>query len=368
MERSERKTRSLTLIVTERCDLSCVYCYEHNKSAAQMTFEAAKEIIDKEFRNLDTYDYTVEFFGGEPFLNFELIKQVVEYVVANYKEGYHFFATTNGTQVHGAIQDWLIEKKNIFTVGLSLDGNKTAHNINRCNSFEKIDLDFFVKNYPHQSVKMTISDLSLPYLAESIKFLTEYGFLISCNLAYMIDWFSPKNFSTLKEQLDLLIEYYLQNPDADRCTLMSLPIEILSHPQEDESTIRKYCGCGVEMRCYDKDKKCYPCQLFSRLSAGEKSICSEDFVISENLYVKNFPEKCKSCYYLRICQFCLGSNYLSTGNLYLPDESRCKLYQLTFKANAKLRALEWEKGICKIKDEQGLLRSILSISQLPDFF
>ena len=360
------KKRSLTLIITERCDLACVYCYEHNKSAKQMTFEEAKKIIDNELVNLDKYEYSIEFFGGEPFLNFELIKQVVEYVLDNYYGYYHFFATTNGTQIHGEIQQWLEKHRSVFTLGLSLDGNKAAHDLNRSNSFDKIDLGFFLRLYPEQTVKMTISELSLPYLADSIRFVTEKGFLISCNLAYMVDWLSPKNAEVLIEQLEKLIEYYLENPDVQKCNMMDFPIELLAHPTPDKSVVHKYCGCGTHMMCYDMDGNCYPCQLFSTLSAGEKAIKSEDFVITEQLKIDNFPSECKDCYYQRICQYCLGSNYLSTGSIYKIDMSRCKLYKLIFKANAKLKALEWERGNSKTEDEQGLLQSITKIAELDD--
>ena len=60
----------------------------------------------------------------------------------------------------------------------------------------------------------------------------------------------------------------------------------------------------------------------------------------------------------------MGSNYLSTGDIYKPDPNRCALYKLIFKANAKLRALEWEKGHLKTDDEEGVLRSICTIAEL----
>jgi len=356
--------RSITLIITERCDLACTYCYEHNKSAQQMTFEQAKSIIDKELVDLDKYTYSIEFFGGEPFLNFSLIKKVVEYVLNTYKGNYYFFATTNGTQIHGEIQEWLKNNKDIFTLGLSLDGNRIAHNLNRSNSFDKIDLSFFRETYPLQPIKMTISEKSLPYLADSIKFLTEYGFLITCNLAYMIDWFSESNMKTLERELNKLIEYYIENPNIPKCNMMDFHIEILSHPDQSENKIRKYCGCGTNMHCYDITGASYPCQLFSPLSAGDKSIQIKDFKISDELDKSNFLDECNNCYYQRLCQFCLGSNYLSTGNMYQIDTSRCKLYKLIFKANAKLKALEWKNGIKSTDDEQGLLRSILHISTM----
>lgn len=360
------KKRSLTLIVTERCDLACTYCYEHHKSARQMTFEEAKAIIDKELVHLDEYEYSIEFFGGEPFLNFELIKQVVDYVLKNYQGSYYFFVTTNGTQVHGEIQEWLKAHRSVFMVGLSLDGNKTAHDLNRSNSFDKIDLDFFLSLYPEQPVKMTVSEQSLPHFSASIRFLTEKGFLISCNLAYMVDWLSPQNASVLERELELLIQYYLEHPEVPRCNMMDFQIEVLAHPNKYKDSLRKYCGCGTHMLCYDMNGECYPCQLFSPLSAGEKALASKNFEISDYLHKEKFPEECKECYYQRICAFCLGSNYLSTGNIYGIDEGRCKLYKQIFKANAKLRALEWERGICKVEDEQGLLRSIVTIASLKE--
>lgn len=360
-ESKEKNQRNISIIVTERCNLSCVYCYEHNKSAKQMTFEVAKKIIDEELINLDKYEYMIDFFGGEPFLNFNLIKQVVEYTLSNYSGFYHFFATTNGTLIHGEIQEWLKLHKDVLTLGLSLDGNKTSHDLNRSNSFDNIDLDFFLSTYPKQHIKMTISELSLPHLADSIKFVTEKGFKISCNLAYMIDWLSPNNSKNLKAQLDLLIDYYLNNPDVPRCNLMDFKIEILSHPTPDDDNVNKYCGCGTHMACYDIHANKFPCQLFAPISADKRAIKSEDFEISETLVKKKFPDKCRNCYYLRICTFCLGSNYLSTGNIYQPDSGRCELYKLIFQANAKLKALEWERGISNTDDEEGLLRSICTI-------
>ena len=72
-------TRSISLTVTERCNLACIYCYEHNKSAADMTFETAKRIIDAELRQGMPKENTyIEFFGGEPFLNFALMREVYD--------------------------------------------------------------------------------------------------------------------------------------------------------------------------------------------------------------------------------------------------------------------------------------------------
>ena len=73
--------KSVVLVLTQKCNLSCVYCYESNKNAIDMSFETAKQIIDSEIRNIDGYDEILfELFGGEPFSNFELIKSIVSYL------------------------------------------------------------------------------------------------------------------------------------------------------------------------------------------------------------------------------------------------------------------------------------------------
>ncbi len=364
----KKSVRTITLIITENCNLSCRYCYEHNKSISNMSFETAKSILDKELMTCSkekNESIIIELFGGEPFLNFELIKQIVEYVLKVYKGEIHFFATTNGTLVHNDIQKWLVENKQYITVGLSLDGTKKAHNINRCGSFDEIDFDFFLKEYPLQSIKMTISKESLPYLAESIAFVHSLGFIVECNLAYMIDWTSSAIKPILINQLNLLIDYYIKHPKVPKCKMMNFNLDVLSMPEKKTDVIQKYCGTGTKMRCYDINGIAYPCQLFSPLSAGEKSIKLDDIKIDDEIPKNKLYYKCTNCFYQRICPLCLGSNYLSTGNLYKPDDARCNLYKLIFAANAKLKALQWEKGQLNLSPnaEQALLRSIIKIQE-----
>ena len=110
------------------------------------SFETAKNSIDESI-NDDRFDeYEFDLFGGEPFLDFELVKQIVEYVITAYPtKKVVFMATTNGTLVHGEIKKWLKDHSKIFVCSISMDGTREMHNINRTNSFDKIDFDFFAK-------------------------------------------------------------------------------------------------------------------------------------------------------------------------------------------------------------------------------
>lgn len=363
---SGKNTRTVTLTVTEKCNLACTYCYEHHKSAADMTFETAKRIIDGELRERTPKENTyIEFFGGEPFMNFGLIKQVCDYVRSFYKGKLRFHACTNGTLVHGEVQEWILANKRDFSVALSADGTKAAHDINRSNSFDDIDFRFFVENFPEQPVKMTVSKETLPMLAEGVIYLTELGFEISCNLAYGIDWNDGDNVRVLEEQLDKLIDWYLAHPEAKRCRMLDYMIEVLARPSAD-GRHTKYCGTGTAMVCYGTDGKAYPCQFFSPLSAGDKALTTDELALGEEYDMSRLPEKCAKCYCLRICPRCFGSNYLATGDIYTSDDDLCELNKTMFRATAKLKALEWERGMLSLgeEDEQALIRSVLELQKI----
>ena len=192
---SEQKSKNITLVLTHRCNLDCVYCYEHHKNSSVMSAELAKSIVDKELTMNDGVSMVeFDFFGGEPLLEFDTVKEVVEYTIKKeYDKDYIFFITTNGVLLDDERKKWLKEHTDALQIGLSLDGTKEMHDINRNRSFDKIDLDFFRDTYPEESVKMTVSKETLPKLAEGVMFCHDKGFDVSCNLAYGIDWDNKEN-------------------------------------------------------------------------------------------------------------------------------------------------------------------------------
>ena len=73
-KKTERhKIRNIILILTHSCNLNCTYCYEHHKGVQCINFEKAKELIEREMNCNEGYDCEIEFFGGEPFLEFDKI-------------------------------------------------------------------------------------------------------------------------------------------------------------------------------------------------------------------------------------------------------------------------------------------------------
>lgn len=120
------KRCTCTLYMTEACNLNCVYCYEHKKGTAIMPMNIAQEGIRSTFERAirDNIEYVeILFHGGEPFLAFERIKEICDWIwTQEWPVKYICYATTNGTLIHGEIRNWLLENKDRFILGLSLDG------------------------------------------------------------------------------------------------------------------------------------------------------------------------------------------------------------------------------------------------------
>lgn len=358
--------KSVTLTLTDQCNLRCIYCYEKERSINKMTFETAKHIIDKEMLMDDgTQIVNFSFFGGEPFLEFELLVKIINYLYSKqWNKKFSCGVSTNGTLIHGEIKDWLYSNKDKISVGLSFDGNKTMQNTNRSSSFDMVDLPFFRNNWNNNSIKMTISQYTLSTLAEGVIFLHNEGFKVNCNLAYGIDWSKSEYQTILSEELHKLINFYLLNPQIEPCRLLSVKIQYLDG--DIPTTIHKWCGTGTHMKAYDVLGNVYPCQFFMPLSMGTvKSKESATLEFLEEIPAKYFGDNCASCKLTPICPTCLGSNYCETGDLYKKSPGFCELQKIIFSANAFFKWNQYKLGQLKLTkaEEYRLLNGIQIIQE-----
>lgn len=318
------KIRTLMLMVTNSCNLNCVYCYESHKTSHKMDFDTAKRAI------LDVFDETgfdgvsIQFMGGEPLLAFPLIKDVSEWLWSkNIKYLYSLFAATNGTLLNEDMKVWFTANKHRISLGLSFDGDVNTQNTNRSNSASLVDLDYFRDTWPESSVKMTISTDSLKYLCENVVFLEESGFTkIKTDLAYMHGW-TKQHLVLWNEQLSLLKNYYLDSNRDMHCSLFNTPIDaILS-----EERHAKRCSCGEEMSCVDWDGTIYPCQMFAPISmdsAMYNKLKDIDFADAENFQV----QECRDCVLQSCCPGCAGCNLKFNGAINRINPFYCKAFMI----------------------------------------
>jgi uncharacterized protein len=129
--------RRIQLLVAQQCNLACTYCYaeEQGSNAINrlMDWETAKRAVDHLIRNSRSRkSLSVNFFGGEPLLNFPLIKKVVEYCVEQgkkYDKVFDFTISTNGTLLNDEKIAFMVKHR--FHYLVSIDGDEETHNQQR---------------------------------------------------------------------------------------------------------------------------------------------------------------------------------------------------------------------------------------------
>lgn len=132
-ERNDCKTMSLVIVTNTNCNLRCSYCYEGNKDNNTQIMESYEAIYNFilaniKYNNIKKLD--VEFTGGEPLLNKELIVNLVKTLNENLLlTDINYTLITNGVLLDNDIIQFLSENK--FSVQISLDGFKNDHNLER---------------------------------------------------------------------------------------------------------------------------------------------------------------------------------------------------------------------------------------------
>lgn len=323
----KRKTVQITL--TEACNLNCRYCYKHNKDTRTINIETARNLIDTEFHSNDDFnEIAFDFHGGEIALEFDLLKDITEWMWSqSWEKPYICYSTTNGTLIHGEIQKWFLKNSRRYVLGLSLDGIPKAHDINRSDSYDKIDIPFFLKTWPEQTVKATVSPESLPYLYDSVRHLDQLGFKFHINLAYGELWTASGLLDIYASELTRIINFYLNNPTKSLPNMISMHLLRLGHEvvNPDLPQSSKWCGCGTGMRCYDVDGRQYPCQAFlpstNLFSRSFEGLNFFDDALFDNA-------SCLDCPILSVCPTCHGDNHVFRQSVDKRDPSLCYFRKL----------------------------------------
>lgn len=129
----EPDVKALCLHVAHTCNFSCEYCFasqgKYHGDRALMSFETGKRAIDFLVENSGTHrNLEVDFFGGEPLMNFEVVKEITAYARSIEKEkgkNFRFTLTTNGMNIDDEVIDFA--NRECYNVVLSLDGRKEVH-------------------------------------------------------------------------------------------------------------------------------------------------------------------------------------------------------------------------------------------------
>lgn len=352
-EKEQEIRRTCMLMITHKCNLNCSYCYEDFKSDKQMDFDTAISAIKKEAnktrRSKLVKGLEIDLMGGEPMLNFTLIKRLVEWAEdGNIGVPYIFSMTTNGTLFGKEEKKWFKRHKSSIVCGCSFDGNSYMQEKNRGKESNKIDLDFFSKTWKNQPFHMTISKESLQGMAQAIISALQEGYLIEVSLAEGVAW-DKKDAEIYKKELEELSEYYLKNPKVKPLNILLRYLTVVN-PKKDRRKIQKFCGTGTYMATYDVDGKIYGCHMFSPIVLGDRALETKDvkFRCSETVD----DETCNLCILKHFCPTCAGFNYRYRNALGIRDKRKCAMHlqEAIISANFQLKLIAQRKNKLNSED------------------
>ncbi len=343
--------KALCIHIAHTCNLNCSYCFasqgKYHGDRAMMSFEVGKRALDFLVENSGTRrNLEVDFFGGEPLMNFDVVKQMVEYARSIEKEkgkNFRFTLTTNGL----LIDDDVIEfaNKEMSNVVLSLDGRKEIHDRYRVDyagngSWERIVPKFQKlvnaregKNY---YMRGTFTHANPDFLKD-IQQMLDLGFT-ELSMEPVVS--SPTDPEALtKEDLEIVMKQYEElaelmlkrDKEQKPFTFYHYMIDLTGGP-----CIYKRisgCGSGTEYMAVTPWGDLYPCHQFvgeEKFKLGDiwqgvtNKETQQEFA-SCNVYAR--PD-CKDCWAKLYCSGgCAANAYHSTGSVTGVYKDGCTLFR-----------------------------------------
>lgn len=169
--------KSVILVLTARCNLGCSYCYQRARKPRKMSWTILRSSLDWALKAAGPELHFV-FLGGEPLLEFLLIRRAVEHVEKKRGEDrrVRYFISTNGTLIREGVARFLEEHR--FDTQLSLDGIAVAQDLRAKGTFAALDrlLDRLRVRHPRLfledlTISITLIPPAIPFLADSIRYL-----------------------------------------------------------------------------------------------------------------------------------------------------------------------------------------------------
>ncbi len=356
---------SLHVIVpTLRCNHTCIYCYAIRRAPDEkgfdMTKKTAKNLIEFIYQS-PAHSIRFEFTGGEPLMNFRVIKYMVKYALElnkKYKREIDFAIITNAT----LLDDKMVKFFKKYGVGLcfSLDGPKKLHdahrrffNDGRGTYDEVVELINKIKNEydyeDHLNAVPVITKLSVPYWKEIVDEYVKHGFK-NLRLKYMTCFgFADKAWDkigyTYQEYLKLWknsVEYMIklnkkgvEIRDGISTTILT---KILKHQNPGYGELEVPCGAVLGQMVYTENGDVYPCdeaRIYPEFKLGNvnennyKEITSHSTACSMISASSNLSLLCDSCPWFSYCGLCPLQTYSMQKSLVtkLPFDIKCKMHK-----------------------------------------
>lgn len=355
--------KAMCLNMTHDCNLRCEYCFasqgSYNGQREFLNYETGKKAFDFLVKNSGTRrNLEVDFFGGEPLMNFETIKMLVDYgrsLEKEYNKNFRFTITTNGVLLDDEKIDYINE--NMDNVVLSIDGRKSTNDRMRKTINEKGSYDVIVKNYK----KFVSKRMDKDYFArgtftahnldfsEDVKHMRELGFdkiSVEPVVAKPEEKYAlmDEHIEVLKNEYEKLAKMYIESQadESKKFQFFHFNIELDGGPCIYKRSIG--CGAGTEYIAVTPTGDFYPCHQF---------VGQEDFIVGNvnegitndavvdkfrNVSVNDKPI-CKNCWAKYYCSGgCHANAYNFNHDFNTPYSVGCELEKKRIECSIYIKA------------------------------
>ena len=351
LKKRDSVIKALCLHVAHTCNLNCEYCFagqgKYHGEDALMSFEVGKAALDFLVKNSGTRkNLEVDFFGGEPLVNFDVVKQLVKYARSIEKEAgknFRFTLTTNGVLLDDNVIDFLNKEMN--NVVLSLDGRKEINDAKRKTPNGKGSYDIIVPKFQNFVKKRrdkeyymrgTFTRNNLDF-TKDIFHMLDLGFkelsmepvVSKPDTEYAL---REEDLDTIYEQYEILAKEMIKRKiEGNPFTFYHYMIDLSGGPCIYKRITG--CGSGTEYLAVTPNGDFYPCHQF----VGDKNFLMGNVKegITNNKLRDEFKlcnvysrKECENCWAKLYCSGgCAANSFHTTGSINGVYEYGCELFK-----------------------------------------
>ena len=362
--------KAICLHVAHGCNLNCEYCFagkgEYGGSdKGLMSLEVGKKALDFLVENSGTRkNLEVDFFGGEPLLNWEVCKELVRYgrgLEKKHNKNFRFTLTTNGILVDDEVIEFC--NKEMSNVVLSLDGRKSVHDNLRKTQNGKGSYDLIIdkfkkfadsRNQQNYYMRGTYTHFNTDF-SKDLLHMADLGFkelsvepvVCSPDVPYAL---KKEDLPILKEQYEILANEMLKRyRKGNGFTFYHYMIDLNNGP----CIVKRVSGCGVgtEYMAVTPSGELYPCHQFVGDESFKLGTIFEGVTNPEileqfrqcNVYSH---KECKDCFAKLYCSGgCAANAYHTTGSVNGVYEFGCELHRKRIECAIMLKVVEAEESL-----------------------
>ena len=356
--------KAMCLLISQDCNLRCEYCFastgDFGLGRKLMDFETGKKAIDFLLDNSGNREnLELDFFGGEPLMNWEVVKQIVIYARSREKEfnkNFRFTITTNGMLLDDEKIDFINQE--MSNVVLSIDGRKEVNDkvrkrVDGTGCYDKIIEKFKILVDKRQNkdyyVRGTFTKYNFDF-SNDVFHLYEQGFeqisvepvVSESKMPYSItERDLPRVFSEYEKLAQKIIEsdknskhfnffHFMLDLDQGPCAIKRL----------------RGCGCGNEYVAINPDGDIYPCHQFVGIDEWKMGNLLEDtfdtnmkkYFADAHIYTKH---DCRNCWAKFYCSGgCNANNYLYAGDVHNVHKLSCEIEKKRLECAIMLKAVD----------------------------